>query len=65
MVVRTESGKILNKQGPLDKQQRREAGTFEDQDQQYFLITQEKKRLQRNLNIVTVYFHIYLAFSSP
>ena len=27
---------ILNKQGPLDKQQRREAGSFVDQDQQYF-----------------------------
>ena len=28
--------KLLNKQGPLDKQQRREAGSFVDQDQQYF-----------------------------
>ena len=27
---------LLNKQGPLDKQQRREAGSFVDQDQQYF-----------------------------
>ena len=25
--------KLLNKQGPLDKQQRREAGSFVDQDQ--------------------------------
>ena len=29
-------GKLLNKQGALDKQQRREAGSFVDQDQQYF-----------------------------
>ena len=32
----TNSYKLLNKQGPLDKQQRREAGSFVDQDQQYF-----------------------------
>ena len=29
---------FLNKQEPLHKQQRREAGSFVDQDQQYFLI---------------------------
>ena len=33
---RREINKYLNKQGPLDKQQRREAGSFVDQDQQYF-----------------------------
>ena len=36
-------GKLLNKQGPLDKQQRREAGSFIDQDQQYFLIKRKTK----------------------
>ena len=35
--------KRLNKQGPLDKQQRREAGSFVDQDQQYFLIKRKTK----------------------
>ena len=34
---------FLNKQGPLDKQQRREAGSFVDQDQQYFLIKRKTK----------------------
>ena len=37
------SVKLLNKQGPLDKQQRREAGSFVNQDQQYFLIKRETK----------------------
>ena len=39
-IVKYDSGQgffsLLNKQGPLDKQQRREAGSFVDQDQQYF-----------------------------
>ena len=33
----------MNKQGPLDKQQRREPGSFVDQDQQYFLIKRKTK----------------------
>ena len=37
--------KLLNRQGPLDKQQRREAGSFKDvdQDQHYFLIKRKTK----------------------
>ena len=34
---------FLNRQGPHDKQQRREAGSFVDQDQQYFLIKRKTK----------------------
>ena len=34
---------FLNKQGPLNKQQRREAGSFVDQDQQYFSIKRKTK----------------------
>ena len=34
---------FLNKQEPLHKQQRREAGSFVDQDQQYFLIKRKTK----------------------